>query len=70
MSEVIWLLYVLVSFPGEPPISRLEQIPYQTEANCQQASVRIMNEMIEVYDISKEEVSFNCIPTIRGIHDE
>ena len=70
MSEIFWLLYVLVAFPGEPPITRLEQIPYQTEIQCQQDSVRIMNEMIEVYDISKEEVSFNCIPTIRGVDDE
>ena len=64
MAEIIWLLYVLVWFPGEPPITRLEQIPYQTEIECRQDSIRIMKEMIEVYGIDEEQSSFHCIPTI------
>ena len=54
--KTIWLLYILISFNGDP---KLETREYNTEQECEQEKVRVTQEVKEVYNI--EDVQVHCI---------
>ena len=59
--KTVWLLYILLSFNGDP---KLEIHEYVTEQECEQEKVRVMNEVKEVYDI--EDVQAHCLLTVQS----
>jgi len=58
--KTIWLLYMLVSFNGNP---QLEVEEYNTEEECIQEKVRVLQEVKEVYNI--EDAQVHCIRSTR-----
>ena len=58
--KTIWLLYILVSFNGNP---QLEVEEYNTEEECIQEKVRVIKEIKEVYNI--EDAQVHCIRSTR-----
>jgi len=54
--KTIWLLYILVSFNGNP---QLEVKEYDTEEECREEKARVLEEIKEVYDIDNAQV--HCI---------
>ena len=60
--KTIWLLYILISFNGEP---KLEIKEYDTEQECEQEKVRVTQEVKEVYDI--KDVQVHCILSARNL---
>jgi hypothetical protein len=58
--KTIWLLYILVSFNGN---SQLEVEEYDTEEECIQEKVRVLQEVKEVYNI--EDAQVHCIRSTR-----
>ena len=54
--KTIWLLYILVSFNGNP---QLEVKEYDTEEGCREEKVRVIKEIKEVYNI--EDAQVHCI---------
>jgi len=58
--KTIWLLYMLVSFNGNP---QLEVEEYNTEEECIQEKVRVIKEIKEVYNI--EDAQVHCIRSTR-----
>ena len=58
--KTIWLLYILVSFNGNP---QLEVKEYDTEEECIQEKVRVIKEIKEVYNI--EDAQVHCIRSTR-----
>ena len=58
--KTIWLLYILVSFNGNP---QLEVEEYNTEEECIQEKVRVLQEVKEVYNI--EDAQVHCIRSTR-----
>ena len=60
--KTIWLLYILISFNGEP---KLEIKEYDTEQECEQEKVRVTQEVKEVYDI--KDVQVHCILSARDL---
>ena len=59
--KTIWLLYILVSFNGNP---QLEVKEYDTEEECIQEKVRVIQEVKEVYSI--EDVQVHCVLTAQS----
>ena len=59
--KTVWLLYILISFNGDP---KLETREYDTEQECEQEKVRVMNEVKEVYDI--KDVQAHCLLTVQS----
>ena len=59
--KTIWLLYILVSFNGNP---QLEVEEYNTEEECIQEKVRVIQEVKEVYSI--EDVQVHCVLTAQS----
>jgi hypothetical protein len=60
--KTIWLLYILISFNGDP---QLEIHEYVTEQECEQEKARVIQEVKEVYDI--EDVQVHCILSARDL---
>ena len=60
----VWLLYVLVFFNDT---SRLELQEYNTEQECEQERIRIIQEIKDVYNIDAEVV---CLYTIKNNYDK
>ena len=58
--KTVWLLYILVSFNGNP---QLEVEEYNTEEECIQEKVRVIKEIKEVYNI--EDAQVHCIRSTR-----
>ena len=58
--KTVWLLYILISFNGDP---QLETREYDTEQECEQEKVRVIQEVKEVYDIGDAQV--HCIRSTR-----
>ena len=58
--KTIWLLYILISFNGDP---KLETREYDTEEECIQEKVRVLQEVKEVYNI--EDAQVHCIRSTR-----
>jgi hypothetical protein len=58
--KTVWLLYILVSFNGNP---QLEVEEYNTEEECIQEKVRVIKEIKEVYNI--EDAQVHCILSTR-----
>jgi len=54
--KTVWLLYILIAFNGDP---KLETREYDTEQECEQEKVRVIQEVKEVYDIGDAQV--HCI---------
>ena len=54
--KTVWLLYILLSFNGDP---KLEVKEYDTEKECEQEKIIILQEIKEVYDI--ENAQLHCI---------
>ena len=59
--KTIWLLYMLVSFNGNP---QLEVEEYNTEEECIQEKVRVIKEIKEVYNI--EDAQVHCIRSVKS----
>ena len=59
--KTIWLLYILVSFNGNP---QLEVEEYNTEEECIQEKVRVIKEIKEVYNI--EDAQVHCIRSVKS----
>jgi len=59
--KTIWLLYILVSFNGNP---QLEVEEYNTEEECIQEKVRVIQEVKEVYNI--EDAQVHCIRSVKS----
>ena len=59
--KTIWLLYILVSFNGNP---QLEVEEYDTEEECIQEKVRVIKEIKEVYNI--EDAQVHCIRSVKS----
>ena len=59
--KTIWLLYILVSFNGDP---KLETYEYNTEQECEQEKVRIIKEFKEVYNLKDFQV--HCILSVKS----
>ena len=59
--KTIWLLYMLVSFNGNP---QLEVEEYNTEEECIQEKVRVIQEVKEVYNI--EDAQVHCIRSVKS----
>jgi len=57
--KTIWLLYILVSFNGNP---QLEVKEYDTEEECREEKVRVLEEIKEVYNLDAEA---QCLYTIQ-----
>ena len=57
--KTIWLLYILVSFNGNP---QLEVKEYDTEEECREEKVRVIKEIKEVYNLDAE---VQCLYTIQ-----
>jgi hypothetical protein len=55
-----WLFYMLIFFNGEP---KLEIKEYDTEQECKQEIVRVLQEVKEVYNIDAEA---HCLYTIQS----
>ena len=55
--ESAWLLYILVFFNGEP---NLEILKYPTYEKCESESVRVKEELEQVYDMKDSQIY--CIP--------
>ena len=51
--QTIWLLYMLVSFNGNPQL-QIEE--YDTEEECQEEKERVLEEIKEVYDIDNAQL--------------
>ena len=51
--QTIWLLYMLVSFNGDPQL-QIEE--YDTEEECQEEKERVLEEIKEVYDIDNAQL--------------
>ena len=51
--QTIWLLYMLVSFNGDPQL-QIEE--YDTEEECQEEKERILEEIKDVYDIDNAQL--------------
>jgi hypothetical protein len=60
--KTIWLLYILISFNGDP---QLEIHEYITKQECEQEKVRVMKEVKEVYDI--KDVQVHCILSAKNL---
>jgi len=58
--KTVWLLYILISFNGDP---QLETREYDTEQECEQEKVRVIQEVKEVYNI--EDAQVHCIRSTR-----
>jgi len=58
--KTVWLLYILISFNGDP---KLEIHEYVTEQECEQEKVRVIQEVKEVYNI--EDAQVHCIRSTR-----
>ena len=58
--KTVWLLYILISFNGDP---KLETREYDTEEECIQEKVRVLQEVKEVYNI--EDAQVYCILSTR-----
>ncbi len=59
--KTVWLLYILISFNGDP---KLETREYETEEECIQEKVRVIKEIKEVYnDIDNAQI--HCILSAR-----
>ena len=58
--QTIWLLYMLVSFNGNPQL-QIEE--YDTEEECQEEKERVLDEIKEVYNI--EDAQVHCIRSTR-----
>jgi hypothetical protein len=59
--KTVWLLYVLISFNGDP---KLEIKEYGTEEECEQEKERVTQEIKEVYSI--EDVQVHCVLTAQS----
>ena len=59
--KTIWLLYILVSFNGNP---QLEVKEYDTEEECREEKVRVIEEIKEVYNI--EDAQVHCIRSVKS----
>ena len=59
--KTVWVFYMLIFFNGEP---KLEIKEYDTEQECEQERVRVLQEVKEVYNIDAE---VNCLYTIQNI---
>ena len=57
--KTVWLLYILISFNGDP---KLETREYDTEEECIQEKVRVIKEIKEVYNLDAEA---QCLYTIQ-----
>ena len=57
--KTVWLFYILISFNGDP---QLEIKEYDTEQECEQERVRVLQEVKEVYNIDAEA---HCLYTIQ-----
>jgi len=57
--KTVWLLYILVYFNGDP---KLELQEYNTEQECKQEKVRVIQEIKEVYNINAE---VQCLYTLQ-----
>ena len=51
--KAVWLLYILVSFNGDPQLGIEE---YDTEQECIQEKARVLKEIKEVYNIKDAQV--------------
>ena len=60
--KIVWLLYILISFNGDPQL-RVEE--YDTEQECEQEKVRVIKEVKEVYDIGDAQV--HCILSAKNL---
>ena len=58
--KTVWLFYILIFFNGEP---KLEIKEYDTEQECKQEIVRVLQEVKEVYNIDAEA---HCLYTIQS----
>jgi len=58
--KTVWLLYILIAFNGDP---KLETREYDTEEECIQEKVRVLQEVKEVYNI--EDAQVHCIRSTR-----
>jgi len=58
--KAVWLLYILVSFNGDPQLGIEE---YDTEQECIQEKARVLKEIKEVYNIKDAQV--HCILSAR-----
>ena len=59
--KTVWLLYILISFNGDP---QLETREYDTEQECEQEKVRVIQEVKEVYNI--EDAQVHCIRSVKS----
>ena len=59
--KTVWLLYILISFNGDP---KLETREYDTEQECEQEKVRVIQEVKEVYNI--EDAQVHCIRSVKS----
>ena len=59
--KTVWLLYILVTFNGDPKIETHE---YNTENKCKEEKVRIIKEFHEVYDLNNIEI--HCVKIIKS----
>ena len=60
--KTIWLLYILISFNGDP---QLEIHEYITKQECEEEKGRVMKEVKEVYDI--KDVQVHCILSAKNL---
>ena len=60
--KTVWVFYMLIFFNGEP---KLEIKEYDTEQECEQEKVRVIQEVKEVYDI--RDVQVHCIRSARDL---
>jgi len=59
--KTVWLLYILIAFNGDP---KLETREYDTEQECEQEKVRVIQEVKEVYNI--EDAQVHCIRSVKS----
>lgn len=60
--KTVWLLYILVSFNGNP---KFEIYEYDIKQECEQEKVRVVQEIKEVYKIDAEAY---CLYTIQSTY--
>lgn len=60
----VWLLYILIFFNGIP---KLELQEYNTEQECEQERIRIIQEIKDVYHIDAEVV---CLYIIKNNYNK
>jgi|TARA_R100000656_G_scaffold107845_1_gene79968 hypothetical protein len=60
--KTVWLLYILVSFNGNP---KFEIYEYDIKQECEQEKVRVVQEIKEVYKIDAEA---HCLYTIQSAY--